>query len=229
MQLKNTYKNNRKGLILLSFLCYILLVNVCIGQKTDSLSFYLEGVDIVADDSAYQRKYARTKYFVKEIYVYSVLASDMLNQMEDTIKLITDKKKQKRYIKKSYKALKKEFGYEISQMTITRGHFLMKILHRETGFTAYEVIEKYRGKVKAKSWEAILRLNKTTLKKYYSPEIEDIVLDRVLKEIEEGKIIPKERPPVTERGRKAARKRKKTKRKKKKERKKLARKSKVKK
>lgn len=229
MQLKNTYKNKRKGVVLLNFLCYILLANVCIGQKTDSLSFYLEGVDIVADDSAYQRKYARTKYFVKEIYVYSVLASDMLNQMEDTIKLITDKKKQKRYIKKSYKALKKEFGYEISQMTITRGHFLMKILHRETGFTAYEVIEKYRGKVKAKSWEAILRLNKTTLKKYYSPEIEDIVLDRVLKEIEEGKIIPKERPHVTERGRKAARKRKKTKRKKMKERKKLARKSKVKK
>lgn len=229
MQLKNTYKDKRKGVVLLSFLCYILFINVCIGQETDSLSFYLEGVDIVADDSAYQRKYARTKYFVKEIYVYSVLASDMLNQMEDTIELITDKKKQNKYIKKSYKALKKEFGYEISQMTITRGHFLMKILHRETGFTAYEVIEKYRGKVKAKSWEAILRLNKTTLKKYYSPEIEDIVLDRILKEIEEGKIIPKERPPVTERGRKAARKRKKSKRKKMKERKKLARKSKAKK
>ena len=102
----------------------------------------------------------------------------------------------------------------------------MKILHRETGFTAYEVIQKYRGKVKAKSWEAILRLNKTTLKKYYSPEIEDIVLDRVLKDIEDGKIIPKERLPVTERGRKAARKRKQLKRKKDKERKKEARKNK---
>jgi len=102
----------------------------------------------------------------------------------------------------------------------------MKILHRETGFTAYEIIQKYRGKIKAKSWEAVLRLNKTTLKKYYSPEIDDIVLDRVLKEIEEGKIIPKQRPPITERGRKAARKRKKIKRRKIKERKKEARKNK---
>jgi len=90
----------------------------------------------------------------------------------------------------------------------------MKILHKETGRTAYEIISQYRGKVQAKTWEAILKLNKTTLKKYYSPEIEDVILDRVLQEIEEGKIIPTPRPPVTERGRKAARKRKKAKRKK---------------
>lgn len=182
--------------------------------KEDSLSYFLDGVDIVADDSAYQRKYSRTKYFVKEIYVYAVLAADMFNEVEDSLKLIEGKKKQKKYIKKAYKDLKKEFGYEISQMTITRGHFLMKILHKETGMTAYEIVEKYRGKVKAKAWEAILKLNNTTLKKYYSPETEDVVLDRVLSEIEAGKIVPKARPPVTERGRKAARKRKKEKRKK---------------
>lgn len=195
-----------------------------VKAQSDSLTLFLEGVEIIGDDSAYQRKYARTKYFVKEVYVYSVLASDMLNQLEDTIKLIEDKKEQKKFIKESYKELKKEFGYEISQLTITRGHYLMKILHRETGFTAYEVIEKYRGKAKAAAWETILRLNKTTLKKYYSPEIEDVVMDKVLKEIEEGKIIPKERPPITERGKEAAKKRKKLAKQKRKERKKLARK-----
>ncbi|MCT4580218.1 MAG: DUF4294 domain-containing protein [Flavobacteriales bacterium] len=194
--------------------------------QDDSLSYFLEGVDVVADDSAYLRKYSRTKYFVKEIYVYSVLAADMFNEVEDTLKLIDSKKQKKKYIKKAYKELKKEFGYEISQMTITRGHFLMKILHKETGMTAYEIVEKYRGKVKAKSWEAVLKLNNTTLKKYYSPEIEDVVLDRVLKEIEAGKIIPKPRPPVTERGKKAARKRKRAQRKKLKAKKKLLRKKK---
>ena len=213
----------------LSFKVILLLFMFgCFSVKAqgDSLSLYLEGVEIIGDDSAYQRKYARTKYFVKEVYVYSVLASDMLNQLEDTIELIKNKKEQKKFIKRSYKELKKEFGYEISQLTITRGHYLMKILHRETGFTAYEVIAKYRGKTKAKAWETILKLNKTTLKKYYSPEIEDVVMDKVLKEIEEGKIIPKQRPPVTERGRKAARKRKKLAKKKLKELKKLARKKK---
>ena len=78
--------------------------------------------------------------------------------------------------------------------------------------------------MQAKSWETILKLNKTTLKKYYSPEIEDVVMDRVLQEIENGEIIPKPRPPVTERGRKAAKKRKKAARKKRKERNKLKRK-----
>lgn len=214
------------GLLLLNFMFGGVFLNSSYAQEEDSLSYFLQGVDIIADDSAYQRKYARTKYFVKEIYVYSVLASDMLNQIEDTLLLIENEKDQKKYIQKSYKALKKEFGYEISQMTITRGYFLTKILHRETGFTAYEVIEKYRGGLQARTWETILRLNNTTLKNYYSPEIEDIVLDRVLKEIEEGKIIPKERPPVTERGRKAAKERKKIKRKELKEKKKAARKDK---
>lgn len=212
----------------LLFIYLLLLVSFSIKAQfeDDSLSFFLDGVSVVADDSAYQRKYSRTKYFVKEIYVYSVLAADMFNEVEDTLQLIDGKKKQKKYIKKAYKDLKKEFGYEISQMTITRGHFLMKILHKETGMTAYEIVEKYRGKVKAKSWEAILKLNNTTLKKVYSPETEDVVLDRVLSEIESGKIIPKARPPVTERGRKAARKRKKAKRKELKNKKKLARKQK---
>ncbi len=209
------------------YIVFLLGIQVASAQfQDDSLSYFLDGVDVVADDSAYQRKYSRTKYFVKEIYVYSVLAAAMFNEVEDTLKLMTSEKKKKKYIKKAYKDLKKEFGYEISQMTITRGHFLMKILHKETGMTAYEIVEKYRGKVKAKSWETILKLNNTTLKKYYSPEIEDVVLDRVLSEIESGKIIPKARPPVTERGRKAARKRKKEKRKKLRAKKKLIRKQK---
>jgi len=215
----------RNSPIFLKLLFCFFLMTIGNAQEIDSLTHLLKGVDIVANNSAYQRKYERTKFFVKEVYVYSVLASDMLNQIEDTLLLIENEKEKKKNIKKYYKALKKEFGYEISQMSITRGHFLMKILHRETGFTAYEVVEKYRGRIRAKTWEAILRLNKTTLKKYYSPEIEDIVLDRVLKEIEEGIIIPKQRPPVTERGRKAARMSKKIRRKKRKELKKIARKN----
>lgn len=219
--IKNIFFNYLFKLLMTFVLC-----NSLFYAQEDSLSLYLEGVDIIGNDSAYQRKYARTKYFVKEIYVYSVLASDMLNEIEDSLKHIEDKNEQKKFIKTSYKELKKEFGYEISQMTITRGHFLMKILHRETGFTAYDVMEKYRGKFKAKSWETILKLNKTSLKKYYSPEIEDVVMDRVLKEIEEGKIIPKPRPPLTERGRKADRRRKKEARKKRRERKRNAKKKK---
>jgi len=200
--------------IFIGAIAFLLLSPVFAQEDdSDSLYFYLKGVDIVADDSAYQVKYRRTKYFVKDIYVYAQLAAEMLNQIEDTLALIEKEKDKKKYIRHAYKDLKKEFGYEISQLTITRGHFLMKILHKETGRTAYEIVEQYRGKAKAKAWEVILNLNHTTLKKKYSPEIEDIVLDQVLSDIESGKIIPKPRPPVTERGRKAARKRKKRKRK----------------
>ncbi len=195
-------------------LIYFGFISLASFSQEDSIAYYLKEVNVTANDSAYRIKYSRTKYFVKEIYVYSVLAADMLNEIEDSLSLLDSKKAKKKYIKKSYKSLKKEFGYEISQLTISRGHYLMKILHKETGRTAYEIVTQYRGKLQAKTWETILRLNETTLKKYYSPEIEDIILDRVLKEIEEGKIIPTPRPPVTERGRKAARKRKKAKRKK---------------
>lgn len=198
--------------ILLFFLSNLYAIAQKNEDKFTNSTLFLDGVDIIANDSAYRRKYERTKYFVKEIYVYSVLASKMFNQIEDTLLLIENKKEKRKYIKKSYKDLKKEFGYEISQMTITRGHFLMKILHKETGMTAYEIVQKYRGGITAKSWETILRLNSTTLKKIYSPEIEDIVLDKVLKEIEDGKIKPKPRPPVTERGRKVNRKNKRNKR-----------------
>lgn len=215
------------SLVILSIICFF---NSFRAQeytlRVDSLEYYLGEVDIVANNNAYQLKYARTKYFVKDIYVYSVLAAEMLNNIEDSLTYIEKKKAKKKYIKKSYKELKKEFGYEISQMTITRGHYLMKIIHKETGRTAYDIIKQYKGGATAKTWEAVLKLNGTTLKKEYSPEIEDIVLDKVLKDIEEGIIIPKQRLPVTERGRKAARKRKKIKRKKDKQNKRQARKKK---
>ena len=212
--MKNIIKNITTKFSELLFLFFLVVISLTSFSQEDSLSYYLDEVNVTANDSSYQRKYSWTKYFVKDIYVYSVLASDMLNEVEDSLLLIESKKEKKKYIKKSYKALKKEFGYEISQLTISRGHYLMKILHKETGRTAYEIIAQYRGSLQAKTWEALLKLNKTTLKKYYSPEIEDIILDRVLQEIEDGKIKPTPRPPVTERGRKAARKRKKANRKK---------------
>jgi len=211
---KKIIKNITAKFSELLFLFFLVVISLTSFSQEDSLSYYLDEVNVTANDSSYQRKYSWTKYFVKDIYVYSVLASDMLNEVEDSLLLIESKKEKKKYIKKSYKALKKEFGYEISQLTISRGHYLMKILHKETGRTAYEIIAQYRGSLQAKTWEALLKLNKTTLKKYYSPEIEDIILDRVLQEIEDGKIKPTPRPPVTERGRKAARKRKKANRKK---------------
>lgn len=185
-------------------------------DKLDTLyGQVLHDVEIVADGDEYRKKYARAKYFVRRMYPYAMLASQMLLEYQDTLNTITKEHKKKKFLKKANKELKEEFGDEIRDLSVTRGKYLVKLIYRETGISVYNIIKQYRGGMKAVFWQGLCIVNGQDLKETFDPE-EDIIIERVVQEIESGELRVIPRSPKSEKGKEVEKRRKKKKKKNKK-------------
>ena len=178
---------------------------------------FLPDIEINASNAEYVRKWNRTKFYVKSVYDYSVISSAMLTAFEDTLSTISKQRNKNKYLKKANKMLKKEFGEEIKDMSITRGTYLMKLIYRNTGLTAYDIIKKYRGSGTAFWFQALCTISGQDLKKEYDPDNEDFLINKAVRLIESGDMTYFKRVPLTKEARKALeKKRKKARREKKK-------------
>lgn len=177
-------------------------------NEQDSITDYIfPEFEISTDNEAYLKKYRKTKYFVRRVYAYSKIASDMLLSFQDTLEYIDSKKMKKRYLNRANKILKNEFGDEIKNMSVTKGEYLMKLIYRETGLTTYDIIKFYRGKGRAFWFQALCKVNGQDLKREYDPLKEDFLIEKVVNEIEKGQLSYINRPPKTNAGKKSRRKR----------------------
>ena len=184
-------------------------------ENKDSVLFeqYLPDLEITASNADFVKKWNRTKFYVKSVYDYARISSAMLTSFEDSVSKIENKYSKKKYLSSCNKSLKKEFGNEIKEMSINRGKYLMKMIYRSTGLTAYEIIKKYRGGGTAFWFQALCVVNGQDLKREYDPENEDLLVERAIELIDSGKMNYYKRVPLTNEARKAL---KKSKRKKKK-------------
>ena len=164
---------------------------------------FLPDIEINASNAEYVRKWNRTKFYVKSVYDYSVISSAMLSAFEDTLSTISKQRNKNKYLKKANKMLKKEFGEEIKDMSITRGTYLMKLIYRNTGLTAYDIIKKYRGSGTAFWFQALCTISGQDLKKEYDPDNEDFLINKAVRLIESGDMTYFKRVPLTKEARKA--------------------------
>jgi hypothetical protein len=171
-----------------------------VGEDISTPGYVLNDVVIQGDNSEYLKNYRTTRYFIRRVYAYSQLASAMLIEYQDSISHMSSKRDKRKYLKQANKELKEEFGEEIRNMSITRGVYLNKLIFRETGLSTYDIIKDYRGGGKAVLFQSLCRLNGQNLKVVYSPDGEDVIMERVIKEIEAGKIKTLPRSAVTQKG-----------------------------
>jgi len=185
-------------------------------EEKDSLLFenYLPDLEITVSDAEFVKKWNRTKFYVKSVYDYARIASAMLSSYEDTLSNIQGKFAKKRYLSKCNKTLKNEFGNEIKEMSINRGVYLMKLIYRNTGLTAYDIIRKYRGGGTAFWFQALCMVSGQDLKREYLAEDDDVLIERAVNLIDTGKMAYYKRVPLTDQARKALKKAKRKKKRK---------------
>ena len=200
--------------------CFVSLINGISQshdiEKKDSLLFghYLPDLEVTVSNADFVKKWNRTKFYVKSVYDYAKIASAMLTSYEDTLSKIDGRYAKKKYLSKCNKTFKKEFGNEIKEMSINRGIYLMKLIYRNTGLTAYDIIQKYRGGGTAFWFQTLCLISGQDLKRGYKPKDEDILIERAVGLIDSGKMIYYKRVPLTDEARKALKKAKKEKKKK---------------
>lgn len=153
-------------------------------------SIWMPEVYIVADYFYKTKKqsdaWTRTKYNVKKVYPYAILAAAKLKEYDVALSKITSEKAKKEYIKKAEKELKAQFEDELKDLSYTQGKILLKLIDRETGTTSFEIVKQMRGGFEAFMWQSVARIFGSNMKTEYDPEGEDIMIERAITLIEAG-------------------------------------------
>ncbi|MDT8401374.1 MAG: DUF4294 domain-containing protein [Bacteroidales bacterium] len=133
-------------------------------------------------------RYQRLVHNVKKVYPYALVVRGKFTEINDTLQKIEGEKARKQFLKEFETGLFGEYEDDIRHMTITQGRILIKLIDRETRNTSYEIIRDYRGSLSAFFWQGIARIFGSNLKSEYEPEGEDYLIEKVIYEIEHGRL-----------------------------------------
>ncbi len=117
-----------------------------------------------------------------KVYPYAKMASDRLTKLNSRLLKIKSNRKKKKYTKLLEKFIQDELTEELKKLTKTEGQILVKLIHRETGITAYDLVKELRNGFRAFSYNTIAKFFDISLKKEFNPENnkEDLFIEDVL-------------------------------------------------
>lgn len=131
------------------------------------------------------RRYRRLVDAVRKVYPLAQIAKAKMREMEEQL-LTLDKKEQRAYIRQCYKEVLDEYTPVAKRMTRTQGKVFIKLIDRETDYTAFELIREFRGGFVANFWQGIGRIFGHNLKTEYDREKIDKVLEQIVVYYEAG-------------------------------------------
>ncbi len=128
------------------------------------------------------RKYLILKRKTIKVYPYSVMASRRLKSLNNRLLVIKTKRERRRYTRMVQKFLEDELTPELSKLTKSEGQILIKLIYRQTGITAYNLVKNLRNGVKAFLYNTTARFFDLNLKTEFNPEIilEDYYIEDII-------------------------------------------------
>ena len=175
----------------------VLLVDKYIIFEGDTLLIELNEV-LLLKKLKFKTDYSRRYYYwfrkkTIKAYPYAKLAADRLTVLHSRLDSIKSKRKRRQYTKRVQKYMEQELTVQLKKLTRTEGRILIKLVHRQTGDTSFNLIKELRSGWKAFWYNTTASLFKLSLKAEYDPVnnrgdylIEDILhrafMDGILEE-----------------------------------------------
>lgn len=157
------------------------LIRIDIGGDTIFV-YQFEEFKVKDFSTPEQRKeFAKLVYNTKKVLPYAKLAAFRLQMMEDNLNMLTTKKARDKYIKETEKAIKDEFMETLKNMSRSQGLLLIKLIHRETGKSTYEILKGYRGSAETFYWSVFAKFYDADLKSEYDP-IKDYQIEYIIEQ-----------------------------------------------
>lgn len=127
------------------------------------------------------RQYYKTVYNFNKVYPYALVGRKMMAQVDSVIAADATKKSQRtQYINDVEKELFRLFEKDIRNMTVSQGLVLMRLVDRECGMSAFEIIKSYESGFAANFWQLVAKLFSQNLKTRYDPLGEDKKLEELV-------------------------------------------------
>lgn len=133
-------------------------------------------------DTVAEKKYLRLVRDIKVTLPYAKLAAFRLQMMEDHLATLSTEKERKAYVKKTEKTIKAQFMDDLKKLTRTQGALLIKLIHRETGRSSFELLNKYTSSFTTIFWQGVAKLYGTDLKTTFDP-VEEYQVEYIIKSL----------------------------------------------
>ncbi len=194
------------------FFLYLMFLSATISAQNDSLkkskkdnlqvfeNFYMiEGDTILLDEVRllkklnFQTNDDRNYYYwlrkkVHKAYPYAIIAQNRMAVIDENLKNIKTKRQRKIYLKRLEEYFENEFTDQLKKLTVTEGRILIKLVHRQTGKTVYDLSKQYKNGWSAFWNQKMAKLFKQDLKDKYEPATDnedfltELILDRAFEE-----------------------------------------------
>ena len=142
------------------------------------------------------RKYLILRRKTLKVYPYSVMASDRLNTLNQRLDIIKTKRQRRKYTKMVQKFLEDELTPELSELTKSEGQILIKLIHRQTGQTTFNLVKTLRNGLKAFIYNTTAKFFDLNLKNEFQPEIsqEDYYIEDIIQRSTRDNLIEYNKP-----------------------------------
>jgi len=134
-------------------------------------------------DEEQRKKYELLRYRVRKVYPYAKMAADKLYKIERTLDTLPNQRQRKRYTKQVQEDAEARFTDELKKLSRSQGRILIKLIYRQTGYSAYDLVKNLRSGWRAFWYNNTAWFYDLSLKSTYAPErveedfwIEDILL-----------------------------------------------------
>lgn len=119
---------------------------------------------------------------VYKVYPFAKSAAERLTLMNTTMSKLKSNKEKKRYFKIVEDYLDNEFKEKLKKLSRKQGQILVKLIHRQTGTSTFDLIKDYKSGWKAFWSNNTARLFDINLKEKYQPYLvnEDFLIETIL-------------------------------------------------
>lgn len=143
-----------------------------------------------------QRRYLILRRKTRKVYPYAKLASERLTTMNERLNSLTKKRDRKVYTKRIQKYIEEEFSEKLKKLTRTEGQILIKLIHRQTGYTAFDLVKELRSGWKAFWYDTTASMFDISLKETYQPyqNKEDFLIEDILERSFQANLLERQEP-----------------------------------
>jgi len=143
-----------------------------------------------------RRRYLILRRKTRKVYPYAKLASERLLTMTTRLQTIKKKRQASKYTKRIQKYIEQEFSEKLKKLTRTEGQILVKLIHRQTGTTAYDLVKELRTSWRAFWYNITASFFNISLKQEYTPFSveEDYLIEDILERSFQAEILERQAP-----------------------------------
>ena len=194
-QSKEKLSNKEKEIDTTQYVQYYIIEGDTIPHEAINLDEVIILGKLNFEDKLARRKYLILRRKTQKVYPYAKLAADRLISLNERLQKIQSKREKRKYIRILQRYMEDEFTSELKKMTRTEGQILVKLIHRQTGRTMFDLVKEYRSGFRAFSYNVTASFFDISLKEEYNPiEVqEDYWIEDILQRSFQANILEEQR------------------------------------